>query len=106
LRNASLIWCLTAIALQGLKLTRHVLNAGANGLADPRDFLTPIAWFEEKTWGPAGFTVIHKFGGALFDAKQDFSPFNIVAWHGNYAPYKVLKQSCYCMAFKSRLNSN
>lgn len=64
-------------------------GAGANGLADPRDFLTPKAWFEEKSYGPSGFTVIHKFGGALFDAKQDFSPFNVVAWHGNYAPYKV-----------------
>lgn len=67
-------------------------SAGANGLADPRDFLTPKAWFEEESFGTGGFTVIHKFGGALFDAKQDFSPFNVVAWHGNYAPYKVRHQ--------------
>lgn len=92
----------TAITVQGLKLTRCVLNVGANGLADARDFLTPIAWFEEKAWGTAGFTVIHKFGGSLFDAKQDFSPFNVIAWHGNYAPYKVLNRSCYCIAFNSR----
>jgi homogentisate 1,2-dioxygenase len=59
-------------------------------LANPRDFLTPTAWFEETSWGHSGFTIIHKFGGGLFEAKQDFSPFNVVAWHGNYAPYKVL----------------
>jgi homogentisate 1,2-dioxygenase len=28
-----------------------------------------------------------KFGGALYDAAQDYSPFDAVAWHGNYAPY-------------------
>lgn len=33
---------------------------------------------------------MQKFGGELFTAKQDFSPFNVVAWHGNYAPYKVV----------------
>mmetsp|Transcript_10966 Transcript_10966/g.27679 ORF Transcript_10966/g.27679 Transcript_10966/m.27679 type:complete len:200 (+) Transcript_10966:1-600(+) len=26
--------------------------------------------------------------GALFSASQAFSPYNVVAWHGNYAPYK------------------
>ena len=31
---------------------------------------------------------MHKFGGRLFSASQSFSPFNVVAWHGNYAPYK------------------
>ncbi|XP_062011497.1 homogentisate 1,2-dioxygenase [Rosa rugosa] len=59
---------------------------GANGLAAPRDFLVPTAWFE-KTTRP-GYIIIQKFGGELFTAKQDFSPFNVVAWHGNYAPYK------------------
>ncbi|KAH8951158.1 hypothetical protein BDL97_09G012600 [Sphagnum fallax] len=68
---------------------------GANGLANPRDFLTPTAWFEETSWGHSGFTIIHKFGGGLFEAKQDFSPFNVVAWHGNYAPYKYdLRKFC------------
>ncbi|CAJ0940317.1 unnamed protein product [Ranitomeya imitator] len=46
---------------------------GANGLANPRDFLTPVAWYEDRTIA-GGYT--------------DFSPFNVVAWHGNYAPYK------------------
>lgn len=32
--------------------------------------------------------VVHKFLGELFEAEQDFSPFNVVAWHGNYVPYR------------------
>lgn len=60
---------------------------GANGLAASRDFLVPIAWYEDKS--RPGYTIIQKFGGELFIAKQDFSPFNVVAWHGNYVPCKV-----------------
>lgn len=59
---------------------------GANGLAASRDFLVPIAWYEDKS--RPGYTIIQKFGGELFIAKQDFSPFNVVAWHGNYVPCK------------------
>uniref|UniRef100_A0A6M2F9Q8 Homogentisate 1,2-dioxygenase n=1 Tax=Populus davidiana TaxID=266767 RepID=A0A6M2F9Q8_9ROSI len=59
---------------------------GANGLAAPRDFLVPKAWFEDGS--RPGYTVVQKYGGELFVAKQDFSPFNVVAWHGNYVPYK------------------
>jgi homogentisate 1,2-dioxygenase len=58
---------------------------GSNGLANPRDFLYPTACFEERE---GTFTVMHKFQGQLFAATQSFSPFNVVAWHGNYAPYK------------------
>ncbi|KAJ8765231.1 hypothetical protein K2173_011911 [Erythroxylum novogranatense] len=58
----------------------------ANGLAAPRDFVAPKAWFEEGS--RPGYTIIQKFGGELFTAIQDFSPFNVVAWHGNYVPYK------------------
>lgn len=60
---------------------------GANGLAARRDFLVPTAWFEDKSY--PGYTIVQKFGGELFSAVQDFSPFNVVAWHGNYVPYKV-----------------
>lgn len=59
---------------------------GANGLASPRDFLVPVAWFDQRSH--PGYTIVQKFGGELFTAKQDFSPFNVVAWHGNYVPYK------------------
>ncbi|KAM4700182.1 homogentisate 1,2-dioxygenase-like [Discoglossus pictus] len=60
---------------------------GANGLANPRDFLIPVAWYEDRTV-PGGYTVISKYQGKLFTAQQDFSPYNVVAWHGNYSPYK------------------
>ena len=63
---------------------------GANGLASARDFLAPVAWFDHSP--RPDFTIVQKFGGELFTAKQDFSPFNVVAWHGNYTPYKVPKQ--------------
>lgn len=58
---------------------------GANGLANPRDFKTPVVWFEDRD---VDYRVISKYQGALFVSKQSFSPFNVVAWHGNYAPYK------------------
>ncbi|MBL8524012.1 MAG: homogentisate 1,2-dioxygenase [Betaproteobacteria bacterium] len=58
---------------------------GANGLANPRDFLAPVAWFEDV----AGQTeVIAKFGGRLWSMTVVGSPLNVVAWHGNYYPYK------------------
>ncbi|KAG7275057.1 hypothetical protein CRUP_001777 [Coryphaenoides rupestris] len=60
---------------------------GANGLANPRDFLCPVAWYEDRQV-PTGYTVVNKYQGKLFTCEQDFSPFNVVAWHGNYAPYK------------------
>ncbi|KAJ8315529.1 hypothetical protein KUTeg_007679 [Tegillarca granosa] len=59
---------------------------GANGLANPRDFLTPVAWFEDRD--VKGYKVVSKYQGHLFEAQQDHSPFDVVAWHGNYAPYK------------------
>lgn len=59
---------------------------GANGLAHPRDFLTPVAWYEDREC--ENYTIIHKLEGQLFSAAQSFSPFNVVAWHGNYVPFK------------------
>jgi len=58
---------------------------GANGLANEKDFLYPVASFEDRD---CEFTVVHKFLGQLFETKKDHSPFNVVAWHGNYCPYK------------------
>lgn len=60
-------------------------SQSANGLANPRDFLTPIVWFEDRD---VEFEIISKFQGALFKASQNHSPFDVVAWHGNYVPYK------------------
>lgn len=58
---------------------------GANGLANPRDFLTPVAAFEERD---GEFEVVARFMGNMWSASIDHSPLNVVAWHGNYAPYK------------------
>ena len=57
---------------------------GANGLANPRDFKTPVAWYEDKD-GP--HQIVAKFGGSLWACETDHSPLDVVAWHGNYAPY-------------------
>ena len=58
---------------------------GSNGMANPRDFEIPSAWYEdnEEKW-----TIINKFMGEFFRMEYDHSPYDIVAWHGNYAPYK------------------
>ncbi len=58
---------------------------GANGLANPRDFLTPVAAYVDKD---ISTELVAKFGGNLWSAQMDHSPFDVVAWHGNYAPYK------------------
>src|SRR6202000_86048 len=58
---------------------------GSNGLANARDFLTPVAAFEEAE---GEFDLVAKFQGRLWSARIDHSPLDVVAWHGNYAPYK------------------
>lgn len=58
---------------------------GANGLANPRDFFSPAAAFEESDVPTAA---VAKFGGSLWECEVDHSPLDVVAWHGNYAPYK------------------
>ena len=58
---------------------------GANGLANPRDFETPVAWYEDKD---GEYEIVAKFGGNLWSCTSDHSPLDVVAWHGNYAPYK------------------
>jgi len=58
---------------------------GANGLANPRDFLTPVAWYEEHR---SKTESVVKFAGNLWSTVLDHSPLDVVAWHGNYAPYK------------------
>jgi homogentisate 1,2-dioxygenase len=58
---------------------------GANGLANPRDFLFPVASFEDRD---GSFELVAKFSGRLWSATIDHSPLDVVAWHGNLAPYK------------------
>ena len=58
---------------------------GANCLANARDFLTPVAAWEDVE---GDFELVAKFQGSLWTAKIGHSPLDVVAWHGNYAPYK------------------
>ena len=58
---------------------------GSNGLANPRDFLTPQAAYEDRE---GAFELVAKLNGRLWRADIGHSPFDVVAWHGNYAPYK------------------
>ncbi|KAI5813593.1 homogentisate 1,2-dioxygenase [Pyronema omphalodes] len=58
---------------------------GSNGLANPRDFQIPKASYVDSQ---ETHTVITKFAGALYEAKQNHSPFDVVSWHGNYYPFK------------------
>ncbi|KAF2811740.1 putative homogentisate 1,2-dioxygenase [Mytilinidion resinicola] len=60
---------------------------GTNGLAHPRDFEMPVASFDidESKW-----TIVHKLTGELYCYDQAWTPFDVVAWHGNYVPYKYL----------------
>jgi homogentisate 1,2-dioxygenase len=58
---------------------------GANGLANPRDFLAPQAAFEDRE---GRFELVAKLLGRRWRADLDHSPLDVVAWHGNYAPYK------------------
>ena len=58
---------------------------GSNGLANPRDFLTPVAAYEDID---QPHELVAKFAGRLWSARMDHSPLDVVAWHGSCAPYK------------------
>jgi homogentisate 1,2-dioxygenase len=57
---------------------------GANGLANARDFLAPVAAYEDREQDTE---VVNKFGGNLWAAVYDHSPLDVVAWHGSHVPY-------------------
>ena len=58
---------------------------GANGLANPRDFETPAAWFEDRD---EPFELVQKSLASLWITSLPYSPLDVVAWHGNLAPYR------------------
>ncbi|MCU0940571.1 MAG: homogentisate 1,2-dioxygenase, partial [Burkholderiaceae bacterium] len=58
---------------------------GSNGLANPRDFMIPVAAYEDRA---APSEIVAKFMGNLWSAQTDRSPLDVVAWHGNFAPCK------------------
>jgi len=57
---------------------------GANGMADERHFRAPVAAYEDA--GPT--VIVQKQGGELWQITAPHSPFDVVAWHGNHAPFK------------------
>ncbi|MBR7839017.1 homogentisate 1,2-dioxygenase [Actinospica durhamensis] len=61
---------------------------GANGLADERHFQAPAAAYEDPAEVAAPVQLVQKFGGNLWASEFDHSPLDVVAWHGNYAPYR------------------
>ena len=58
---------------------------GSNGLANARDFETPVAWFEDED---GEIELIQKYLGRLWTTTLDHSPLDVVAWHGNLAPWR------------------
>ncbi len=58
---------------------------GSNGLANPRDFLSPVAKYEHLE---GKFELVAKFNSQLWQTQLNHSPLDVVAWHGNYSPYK------------------
>jgi homogentisate 1,2-dioxygenase len=58
---------------------------GSQGLAQKRDFLAPLAAYEERS---TRCRLVTKFLGGLWAAELSHSPLDVVAWHGNYVPYK------------------
>ncbi|KAF5232145.1 hypothetical protein FANTH_13142 [Fusarium anthophilum] len=59
---------------------------GSSGLANARDFQIPTANYEQDTI--SRWSIISRFNGKLWQLHQDHSPFDVVAWHGMYYPYK------------------
>lgn len=60
---------------------------GANGLANPRDFLVPQAHIDAASLD-CEYEIILKFQNQIFRATQDHSPYDVAAWFGNYTPFK------------------
>ncbi|KAF2730224.1 Homogentisate 1,2-dioxygenase [Polyplosphaeria fusca] len=59
---------------------------GGHGLANPRDFLYPVAAIDDDLHVP--YQIVNKINGKLVAINQDHSPFDLLAWHGNVVPYK------------------
>jgi homogentisate 1,2-dioxygenase len=58
---------------------------GSNGLANPRDFETPVAQYEDAE---GEVELAQKYLGRLWTTTLDHSPLDVVAWHGNLAPWR------------------
>ncbi|KAK7898028.1 hypothetical protein LTR67_004660 [Exophiala xenobiotica] len=71
---------------QGVFTLPNLGPLGSFGCANARDFQIPVAAYEDDV--ETEYRIMTKFNGRLYEAKQDHSPFDIVAWHGTYFPYK------------------
>eukprot|EP00834_Sanchytrium_tribonematis_P003145 NODE_113_length_18482_cov_1.630746.p8 type:complete len:320 gc:universal NODE_113_length_18482_cov_1.630746:3933-2974(-) len=60
---------------------------GANGLADPKDFVYPSAEYVHDKSEKPNFTILNKYQHNLYKC-VGFTPFDVVGWQGNYAPCK------------------
>jgi len=73
---------------------------GSNGLANARDFRHPVAYYDsisssDNNANNKTCIIVNKFGQTLFARSNPHSPYNVVAWHGNYLPYKYdLRNFC------------
>lgn len=61
---------------------------GANGLANPQDFEYPLAHYDQGDRLNGQWKIVNKYQNRLWTAAQDHSPFDVVGWRGNYAPFK------------------
>ncbi|EEA21676.1 hypothetical protein TMatcc_008906 [Talaromyces marneffei ATCC 18224] len=59
---------------------------GGHGLANPRDFLYPVACIDDNLH--ESWTIVNKSNGKYNSLSQDHTPYDLVAWHGNVVPYK------------------
>jgi homogentisate 1,2-dioxygenase len=76
---------------QGHFLLPELGPIGSNGLANARDFQAPVAAFDEeddREQNTLNWTIVSKFANRPFVARQTYTPFDVVAWHGTYYPYK------------------
>ena len=71
-----------------LRITTELGPIGSNGLANPRDFLAPVAAYQADDAASGPWQIVRKFGGRLWANQQPGTPFNVVAWHGNLTPVK------------------
>lgn len=82
---------------KGKPLTLPNLGSiGANGLANPRHFLYPKAAYEESNQPSV---LLCKYQEKWWQAHSEYSPLNVVAWHGNYAPF------CYDLSLFNTINT-
>ncbi|KAK7751895.1 hypothetical protein SLS62_006196 [Diatrype stigma] len=82
---------------------------GSNGMAQPRDFEIPVASFDvdlSPSHSDSPWEVVVKLAGQLFAHEQGHTPYDVVAWHGNYAPYKYAMEKFVASAVVDRDQSD